>query len=321
MTVRSFVPARALAAPGLLLGLAILGSLATGARTHALPVMPAASSPAPPELAVDAGTRLLVISPHPDDETLCCAGAIEHVRRAGGEVSIVWVTSGDGSRLDGLLLEGILLGSPARMRALGERRMQEALEATTSLGVAAGRQLFLGYPDGGLSALLAGDGSLPRRSATSGASEVPYAQALFPGHPYTRASLESDLAEVLDRVRPTLILAPSVEDRHPDHRATGLIALEVLKRRGALANVRFWIVHGPPGWPAPRQLLEPLPLPAPPHGPGLRTLTLSLDADTEERKLTAISAYHTQMQMMSPFLLAFVRTNEVFFQAASTQPP
>src|SRR5213082_1269787 len=33
---------------------------------------------------LDAQTSLLVVAPHPDDETLCCAGVIQRVVRAGG---------------------------------------------------------------------------------------------------------------------------------------------------------------------------------------------------------------------------------------------
>src|SRR5262252_4115942 len=55
--------------------------------------------------AIGAGTSLLVISPHPDDETLCCAGVIQRVVHAGGRVSVVWITSGDGSELSMLVVE------------------------------------------------------------------------------------------------------------------------------------------------------------------------------------------------------------------------
>src|SRR5215467_9782802 len=67
------------------------------------------SSPLP---TIDASTSLLVVSPHPDDETLCCAGVIQRVLRAGGRVSIIWVTSGDGSELDLLFVEKSLFLRP-----------------------------------------------------------------------------------------------------------------------------------------------------------------------------------------------------------------
>ena len=91
----------------------------------------------------DATTSLLVVSPHPDDETLCCAGAIERVAAAGGRVSVVWVTSGDGSVLSMLVVERRLFaardadyqrqlqqahdqaGADAQQRALNEQKYQQ----------------------------------------------------------------------------------------------------------------------------------------------------------------------------------------------------
>src|SRR6478609_2017631 len=63
------------------------------------PAPAAAPTPAPtPELSIpiDRNTRLLVISPHPDDETLGAAGLIQRVRARGGAVRVVLMTSGDG---------------------------------------------------------------------------------------------------------------------------------------------------------------------------------------------------------------------------------
>src|SRR5262252_9174548 len=102
--------------------------------------------------AIGAGTSLLVISPHPDDETLCCAGVIQRVVHAGGRVAVVWITSGDAALWDLLLIERSLRSAAAL--DLGARRMREARAASAALGVAPGGQLFLGYPDGGLATLL-----------------------------------------------------------------------------------------------------------------------------------------------------------------------
>jgi heme exporter protein D len=73
-----------------------------------------------------AQTSLLVVAPHPDDETLCCAGLIRRVVAAGGHASIVWLTSGDGSELGMLLIERQLRIHPEKMRDLALRRMREA---------------------------------------------------------------------------------------------------------------------------------------------------------------------------------------------------
>jgi LmbE family N-acetylglucosaminyl deacetylase len=233
---------------------------------------------------IDATTSLLVVSPHPDDETLCCAGVIRRVVTAGGRVSVVWITNGDGSWLSMLLVEKSLLETRDNARELAAKRMAEARAATALLGVDSTRQFFLGYPDGGIRKLLTDN----------------------------RSSLERDFTAVLDRVRPTLILAPSPLDTHPDHEASGLLAIRALSRRGELTKAHFWIVHGGEGWPSPRGYMPGIPLNTPPRGAGLAMLPFALTDDEETSKLQAVNAYHTQLRVMAPFLLAFVRTSEIF---------
>ena len=263
----------------------------------------------------DAATSLLVVAPHPDDETLCCAGVIQRVVRAGGRASVVWITSGDGSFLDLLLIEKRLTRSAERQRALAARRMREARAASALLGVASERQLFLGYPDGGVLALLGEYHDTAFTSRFTGAAAVPYPDALFPGHAYTGASLERDFAAVLERVRPTLVLAPSPRDSHPDHRAAALLTLRALASRGELEMLRCWIVHGGEGWPSPRELSPGLPLMRAPLLDGVVLAPFELTLAEEDLKLAAVRAYPTQLTTLAPFLLAFVRSTESFSAA------
>jgi len=274
---------------------------------------PAAGGPQLPPL--DGATSLLVVAPHPDDETLCCAGVIRRVVRAGGRASVVWITSGDGSFLDLLLIEKSLSASAARQRALGARRMREARAAASLLGVPADRQLFLGYPDRGVLELLTAHHDTPYTSRSTASAAVPYPEALFPGHTYTGASLERDFAAVLERVRPTLVLAPSPRDSHPDHGGAALLTLRSMASRGELAAVRCWIVHGGEGWPSPRELSPGLPLTRAPLLEGVPLATFELTPEEEDVKLAAVRAYPTQLTTLAPFLLAFVRTTEVFSAA------
>ncbi|MGH8287455.1 MAG: PIG-L deacetylase family protein [Steroidobacteraceae bacterium] len=261
---------------------------------------------------IDSRTSLLVVSPHPDDETLCCAGVIQQVVAAGGHASIVWLTGGDASELDLLFIEKALRIKPQKLRDLAARRMREARAAAAILGVPPRRQFFLGYPDRGLLTLITDHFTIPYYSKFTGATTVPYADTLGAGHPYTGESLERDFARVLDRVRPTLVLAPSPEDAHPDHRAAGILTLQVLSRRHQLSRARFWIVHGGALWPSPRGLRMNLPLRVPPRGRGLALAAFHLDRLEEADKLEALREYQTQMRVMSSFLLSFVRTNELF---------
>lgn len=261
---------------------------------------------------INASTSLLVVSPHPDDETLCCAGAIQRVVAAGGRVSVVWITSGDASRVATLLVEKSPIASARKARELGSRRMREARRATSILGVPGAQQLFLGYPDGGILELLTRHAAKPARGKLTGETHVPYPDALFPGHPYSGESLECDFVAVLDRIRPTLILAPSLQDTHPDHRASGLLVLRVLTHRGELSKSLYWMVHGGEGWPGPRMYMPAIPLTSPTTGAGLPWSAFALTDKEETQKHAAVLAYQTQLQVMSPFLLSFVRTTELY---------
>jgi len=267
-------------------------------------------------LRIDSATSLLVVSPHPDDETLCCGGVMQRVVGAGGRVTVVWLTSGDAARMNLILMGRSLFPAAAIARELGAQRMGEARIATARLGVAGAGQLFLGYPDGGLLELLGTHRNVPYTSPTTGAAAVPYPGALFPGHAYTGESLERDFVAVLERVRPTLILAPTPLDTHPDHRAAGLLMQRLAARLAPAPPVRYWIVHGGEGWPSPRDLLLGVPLTPAPRAAPLVPVGFALEPAEEDAKLLALRAYQTQLRVMAPFLLSFVRTNELFASRA-----
>ncbi len=81
----------------------------------------------------------LIVAPHPDDETLGCGGTIALKRRAGADVTIVFVSDGTASHAG-------RIDEPA----LREMRRGEARAAGATLGVVADRLVFLGLPDGHL---------------------------------------------------------------------------------------------------------------------------------------------------------------------------
>jgi len=268
-----------------------------------------------------ANDRLLVIAPHPDDESLACAGSILAARRAGAEVRIVWLTSGDGFEWDEVLSARGSLPTQKHMLALGNRRMGEARAAALILGVAPEEQVFLGFPDGGLFHLLFEHYTAPFRSHYTGASSVPYTDVAAPGAPYTGASLERRLGKVVDSFKPTLALVPSVDDHHPDHRAAAFLALRVFSQRGWADRLRFYIVHGGAEWPVPKGLhLHPvLPLVPAPRGHGLAWQRVDLSPADMQTKLAAIRELRSQLKAVPHFLFAFVRTNELITAQATRE--
>lgn len=92
-----------------------------------------ALSPISPLPVPNAGDRILVVSPHPDDETIGAGGYLEEAVRAGANVEIVIAT--DGAK-----------------RGRASVRFRETTLATGRLGVPPQNLVFLKFPDGRLSA-------------------------------------------------------------------------------------------------------------------------------------------------------------------------
>jgi LmbE family N-acetylglucosaminyl deacetylase len=267
----------------------------------ALPLMPAPG----------AGDRILVIAPHPDDESLCCAGILQRARSNGAAIAVVWITAGDGFALDAMLVEHSLWPTQSTLRLLGAQRLTEAAAAATELGVAPERQYFLDYPDRGVTALLGDYDQRSYRSTSTGLTAVAYAGAFNPGASYTGSNLARDLGRVIDGFQPTLVLAAAPQDRHPDHSASGALTRRLLAERGQLNRLRYWIVHAP-HWPQPRGYQPQLPLAPPADAAALHWQQLPLSAAERAHKLAALRDHRSQLRVMETFMLSFVRANELF---------
>ena len=81
---------------------------------------------------------IVVVAPHPDDESLGCGGLIATARAAEVDVRIVVVSDGVGSHLNSKIYP------PPRLKALREA---ETLSAVATLGLEPSQVHFLGLPD------------------------------------------------------------------------------------------------------------------------------------------------------------------------------
>ncbi len=95
----------------------------------------------PPPLEVDtllgSTQRLVVVSPHPDDEVLACGGLIARHAAHGGQVAIVAVTDGEAShRGDPAWPSALLANERRHERNLGLRRLGIDAEAVTLVALA-----------------------------------------------------------------------------------------------------------------------------------------------------------------------------------------
>lgn len=261
---------------------------------------------------------LLLVSPHPDDETLGAAGMLQDAVARGREVYVVFMTSGDGFPWTPAYLSRLWDGG-AGMRAFGERRMEESRLATSVLGLPHDHVYFLGFPDRGLARLEGPNLYAPLTTATTGVSAVPYSAAYRPGAPYTGREVLRELRGIVARVKPQLILTTSVLDHHPDHRATAHFT--ALAAEGSHARVFFFPVHNGIEWPIPKGYHPDLGLfPPVPQEQGGQWRRYPLSDSQIAVKADAVRVYRSQTLVIGRYMWAFVRRNELLRPAEASPP-
>ncbi|WP_266168144.1 PIG-L deacetylase family protein [Dyella subtropica] len=168
-------------------------------------------------MKLDAQTRLLVIAPHPDDESIATGELIQHVHLAGGTVDILLLTDGDNNPWPQRWLERRPYIGPAERERWGRRRRGEVGQALRQLGLPPEVLHALGLPDMGVTARL--------RDDLSGLLRLWLAR--------------------LEACRPTVIAFPALADRHPDHSAAHVLTrLAVAQWPGGAPQLLSYLVHG-----------------------------------------------------------------------------
>ncbi len=143
-------------------------------------------------LELSPGTTLVVIAPHPDDETFGCGLLLAHPPATGIERHVVFLTRGEASHA----------GHPALSPGeLARRRTGEAGDAARRLGLPASALHFLDLPDGRLGQL-------------------------------DSAADDDRIAALLDRLRPDVVLVPDERDGSSEHAATARLAARLARRPG-----------------------------------------------------------------------------------------
>jgi len=100
-----------------------------------------------PEFTPD--DRIMVLAPHPDDETIGAAGIIQKAAKAGLPLKIVYYTNGDNNELAFIVYEKRIVFRKRAFLYMGEMRRKETVAAMKSLGADESQLVFLGYPDFG----------------------------------------------------------------------------------------------------------------------------------------------------------------------------
>jgi LmbE family N-acetylglucosaminyl deacetylase len=151
------------------------------------------------------GPRVLVVAPHPDDESIACGGLIALLAQRGADLHIVIVTDGSASHPNSRS------HPPAELARL---RIREATTALAILGVGEDRIEFCHLAD----------------------TQVPARPSPAFDDAVDRAT------RVLARLRPSTLVIPSPRDVHGDHAATARIWHAAVRRAPASPQVLEYIV-------------------------------------------------------------------------------
>lgn len=166
--------------------------------------------------AFGAQTRLMVVAPHPDDETIATGILIQQVLAAGGVVRVLLLTAGDNNPWPQRWVERRWRIGPDERKRWGRRRHSEILGALQRLGLGPDDLHYLGWPDMGLTDCL--------MNPACGAVEK--------------------LQQAIDAFTPSLVVMPSLEDRHPDHGAAHVMLRLAAAKSVAQPQMLAYLIHG-----------------------------------------------------------------------------
>ena len=176
--------------------------------------------PAPPTTpAFSARSRILLVAPHPDDESLACGLILQAAVRAGAAIRVVYATDGDNNPWPQRFIERKWRIRKTDRLRWGKLRQREAEAALITLGLRAEDASFLGLPDQGLTDRLMRD----------------------------PAPMLSSFARLIEDFAPTDLFLPSIADAHPDHNALAVTLLLILRQLAPgtrLESAWQFVVHG-----------------------------------------------------------------------------
>jgi len=218
---------------------------------------------------------VFLLAPHPDDETLSAGGLLQRTLAHGGRTIVAFATDGENNPWTQRLVERRLRVGPEDSARFGRRRREEALAALSELGVPSADAVFLGLPDQAITDIV-----------LSGSD----------------AAVERLISLIALR-RPTLLIAPSLFDLHPDHSALAVLVRLALARLepGRRPRLFSYLIHRTRGAGGG----------ATPDGPGV--LRFQPSEKEMDRKRRAILCHTTQLAVHRRKFLSFADRPEIFY--------
>ncbi len=226
-------------------------------------------------ISLSESDRVLFFAPHPDDEGLAAAGLLQRVALVGARAHLVFATNGDNNVWAQRYVERRWRITESDRLRWGELRKREVRAAAETMGLGKrGTLRFLNLPDQEMTSLL---------------RKIP-------------ARLSAILREEIDQFKPTLIIAPSIYDAHPDHSALS-VAIGLATERSARPSTPCYcyIVH------------QPHRLPVSP------TRELHLTEEERLRKRATIDCYGSQLHLFPERFTRFAQPTEAYYQSDPTE--
>ena len=146
--------------------------------------------------------RVLILSPHPDDEIFGCAGLMQQLVRQEKDIKVVILTQGEASQEEPMI----------EISALVAKRRELTLQAAQIVGFTSDQYVFLDW----------GDGKLHETE-----------------HNERR---KNELMSIVHSFDPQVIFLPHTYDAHSDHSFTSDIVFEALKNHPVHIRLMYYCV-------------------------------------------------------------------------------
>ena len=166
-------------------------------------------------LTVSSTDRILILAPHPDDESIGTGGLLLRARAVGAEARVIFATSGDNNAWPQRAIERRLFIPASARNRWAARRREEARAALRLLYGTDAPSLFLNLPDQGVT------------------------RVLLHGGEQVIAALRAEIAAF----RPTIVVLPTADDAHPDHSALHVLVRFALAGFSQDCRLLCYLVH------------------------------------------------------------------------------